>query len=278
MEYKYSNTTGVYQKIYAKMQAYSTGKGDVYNMIFTYQQIASLNETEMIIYHYIIKNIEKIQYMGIREFANNTHVSTATISRFCQKFECSGYAEFKYQLRVFNEKAQIPQLNHEIDSLLNFFKYVNSEEFYKRLDRVVDCIKEADSICFIGIGTSGILGEYGARFFSNVGYHSVSIKDPYYPAPINSSRNNLIIALSVSGENPQVIDQLKMYQSKSSKILAITNTTSSTISKMADITIPYYIKEILLPQTYNITSQVPVVYILERIARKLQREKNVLKK
>ena len=239
-------------------------------MIFSYQQIASLNETEMIIYQYVIKNIDLVLKTNIRDFANMTHVSTATISRFCKKLECSGFLEFKYQLKMFNEKAKVPNLSLEIESIQNFISYSTTEEFYKKIRLVAKHVKEAKHICFLGIGTSGILGEYGARFFSNVGYYSVSIKDPYYPTPTHQAENSLLIVLSVSGENKQIIDQLKLYQNKKSKIIAITNTLNSTISRMADITLPYYAKEILLPQTYNITSQMPVIYILERIARELQ--------
>ena len=38
-------------------------------MIFTYQQIASLNTTEIGIYNYIIKNVEQIYKMNIRQVA-----------------------------------------------------------------------------------------------------------------------------------------------------------------------------------------------------------------
>lgn len=44
---------------------------------------------------------------------------------------------------------------------------------------------------------------------------------------------------------------------------------------MADLTIPYFIKKVILPSTKNISSQVPVVYIIERICRKLQAIKNI---
>ena len=43
---------------------------------------------------------------------------------------------------------------------------------------------------------------------------------------------------------------------------------------MSDLTIPYFIKKLILPNTKNISSQVPVVYIIERIGRKLQAIKN----
>lgn len=71
--------------------------------------------------------------------------------------------------------------------------------------------------------------------------------------------------MTESGETREVIDQLKMYQSQNTKIVVITNKPGSTIDQMADLGIYYYVKDIILPQTYNISSQVPVLYILERV-------------
>ena len=52
--------------------------------------------------------------------------------------------------------------------------------------------------------------------------------------------------------------------------MAITNKPGSTIDKMADASIYYYVKDVVLPQTYKISSQVPVLYILERLTRELK--------
>ncbi|MFQ7171150.1 MAG: SIS domain-containing protein [Thomasclavelia ramosa] len=98
---------------------------------------------------------------------------------------------------------------------------------------------------FLGIGTSGTLGKYGARYFSNVGYYSQSIDDPYYPPPVDGNESSLLIALTESGETREVIDQLKMYQSQNTKIVVITNKPGSTIDQMADLGIYYYVKDII---------------------------------
>ena len=79
-----------------------------------------------------------------------------------------------------------------------------------------------------------------------------------------------MIVLSESGETREIIDQLKMYQAKNIKIVAITNKAGTTIDQMADFSIYYYVKDMILPQTYNISTQVPVLYILERVTRELQ--------
>lgn len=51
--------------------------------MFSYEEIQKYNETDIRIYKYIVSNIDKIQYMTIRELAKELQVSTSTILRFC---------------------------------------------------------------------------------------------------------------------------------------------------------------------------------------------------
>lgn len=60
--------------------------------MFNSEIIKSLNDLELVFYRYIIKNTEKVIYMRIRELADEAHVSTTTILRFCKKFDCNGYS------------------------------------------------------------------------------------------------------------------------------------------------------------------------------------------
>ncbi|EIS31404.1 MurR/RpiR family transcriptional regulator, partial [Yersinia pestis] len=53
--------------------------------MFTYKEISTLNELELIVYNYIIKNTDKVMYMTIRELADASGVSTTTVLRFCKK-------------------------------------------------------------------------------------------------------------------------------------------------------------------------------------------------
>lgn len=80
--------------------------------------------------------------------------------------------------------------------------------------------------------------------FSNVGYYSQYIDDPFYPAPTDQFEKCLLIAFSNSGETKEVIDQLRLYRGVQSKIISITNDSNSTIAKMSDLTIPYFIKKL----------------------------------
>lgn len=244
-------------------------------MIFTYEQISKLNDTELIVYNYIIKNVNKVLNMNIRELALESHVSTATITRFCHKLDCDGFVEFKIELKRFNEVNKMPEIDDEITMLNQFFEYSKGKEFQDNINEAVDYIVDSNFVVCLGIGQSGSMAKYAARFFSNIGYYSQYIDDPFYPPPTDRFEKCLLIAFSNSGETKEVIDQLRLYRGVQSKIIAITNESNSTIAKMSDLTIPYFIKKVILPNTKNISSQVPVVYIIERICRKLQTIKNI---
>ena len=68
--------------------------------MFSNEIIKNLNDLELMLYRYIMKNIEKVVYMRIRELADEAHVSTTTILRFCKKLNCNGYSEFKVKLKI----------------------------------------------------------------------------------------------------------------------------------------------------------------------------------
>lgn len=50
--------------------------------MFSYEEIQTYSGTDIRIYNYIVSNINKIQYMTIRELAKELHVSTSTVLRF----------------------------------------------------------------------------------------------------------------------------------------------------------------------------------------------------
>ena len=53
----------------------------------------------------------------------------------------------------------------------DFFARANSSAFEEKLSFAVDVLKKADLIIFTGMGSSGTLAKYGARYFSNMGPH-----------------------------------------------------------------------------------------------------------
>jgi DNA-binding MurR/RpiR family transcriptional regulator len=236
--------------------------------MFSYDVIASFNELEISLYNYITQNIEKVAYMRIRELADETHVSTATILRFCRKVDCEGFSEFKVKLKMHLKEEKKNNINSPLRSVEEFFERTLKGNLEEEIREAARAVTHADNVIFTGIGSSGILAEYGARHFSSLGKFSMYIKDPHYPIHSSFMVNSVTIALSVSGENNYTITHLNKLKQEGSKIISITNTKSSTIAKISDINIPYYVTEEFIEES-NITTQVPVIYILELMAREI---------
>lgn len=239
--------------------------------MFGYEVLQLYNDLEMLVYNYVMEHKEEVQYMTIRELAEAVHVSTSTIVRFCKKTGCDGYSEFRVQFKMFlkeEKENRKPVRDSGVDEIINFFHTVTSNQYEQSIIEVTQKIQEARQLIFIGIGTSGILGKYGARYFSNLGKFSQYIEDPYYPIGENME-STIVIALSESGETKQIIKLAQRFKRFQCKIFSITNGSSCTLAKMSDYNLSYYVAKRLVHEEYNITTQVPVIYLLETIGRRL---------
>lgn len=238
--------------------------------MFSNEIIASFNELETSLYNFICQNSDKVAYMRIRELADETHVSTATILRFCRKLNCEGFSEFKVKLKLHLQEEKKTIVKSSQHSLAEFFDRTLKGDLEEKIKEAASLVVKADNVIFIGIGSSGILAEYGARYFSSLGTFSMYIKDPHFPIHSKLRYNSVTIALSVSGENNFTVTHLNILKQEGSKIISITNNKLSTIAKISDLNIPYYVTEEFFEEA-NITTQVPVVYILESIAREIHK-------
>ncbi|MDN6110572.1 MAG: MurR/RpiR family transcriptional regulator, partial [Enterobacterales bacterium] len=230
--------------------------------MFTHIALSTLNGLELMVYNYVIKNKDKVMYMTIRELADEADVSTTTILRFCKKMNCSGYSEFRIRFKLYLEQEEKLLLTSGASEIMSFFKSIHNDEFEELITRTAEQIAEAERIIFVGAGTSGTLGKYGARFFSNVGKFSNYIDDPYYPISTDMYKNAIAIILSVSGETPEILKLASQFSLHHCKIISITNSETSSLARMADFNLCYHMPQILIASEYNITTQVPVIYML----------------
>lgn len=238
--------------------------------MFTHELLNSFNELELSIYNCIVKNKSQIAHMKIKDLAEDAHVSTASVLRFCKKMNCEGYSEFKLRYREYLKNESKPQLDCGESTLKSFVSRTNSKDFQTSLENAYKILKDSKRIIFIGIGSSGVLGKYGARFFSNIGRFSLYVEDPFLPICQDMVPGTVIIALSVSGKTEQTISLANQLKERGSHLISITNHADSPLARMSDCNIVYHVPDIITPvHEANITTQVPTVYILEALAMKL---------
>lgn len=237
--------------------------------LFTPQQIKNLNELELLVYQYIIEHPNTVPFMRIRELAAEAHVSTTTVLHFCKKVGCDGYAQFKWKLKEQAGSAQGSRLPDTLGELQNFLWKVGTPEYDAALDEAAGMIAR-QSGCFWWASQFRRIAEYGARYLSNLGKFALGVTDPFYPITVTPNTTIAAVILSVSGETKQVLHLARQLKEKNAGLIAITCSDQSSAAKLSDITLPYYSSvHRVTTESYDLTSQMPALYLLEALARRV---------
>lgn len=234
--------------------------------------LPKLNTTELEIFHYIEANTEKIPYMTLREIAEETFVSPTAIWRFCKKFECDGYSEFKSRLKIFlaQRKQSIGYERFDETTLINFINKSTEESFEKLLLDASELIASKEFIFVLGYGRSSTTANYATIYFSTL--HNLAfnmdplLKNPTTIVSREFAEKSCMFILSVSGENDRILKNTSHFRSFGMKVISVTNSSKCTLASLSDINIPYYISTEKI-KTADITSQIPAIFIVEKIAK-----------
>lgn len=245
--------------------------------MFECDVIQSLNELELSVYEYIMKNREKVMYMKIRELANEAHVSTTTILRFCKKVKCGGFSEFKFKFKMYLEDNPNREIIEDASSTIENLKRIANPDYDEKIEQLCNLVINNDNVIFLGGGLSGIVGKYGARYMSSIGKFATYIDDLLFPHTNEYYKKALIIVISMSGETSEIINAINELKKGKCIIASITNSENSTIAKMSDFNISYYVQEERLGAV-NITSHLPPIYILETVGKRIYNKYLIKKK
>jgi len=131
-------------------------------------------------------------------------------------------------------------------------------------------IATADYTVFMGIGHSGSLADYACKYFVNAGLRAFVINDPFQAIQINGTGNVIALILSASGETIQIINKELEFKQEGAQIISLTNNEDSTVGRLADLQLFYNLTPewSKLYPLGNLTTQLPVVAVLEVLAHK----------
>lgn len=239
-------------------------------LMFTVEEIQSLNELELAVYEYVMQHKSAVSYMRIRELAAEAHVSTSTVLRFCRKMGCNGYMEFRLRMKEYAGQKQVEELPANLAELKAFFDRLEMKGFQEKLEAATAAIARAERVVFIGMGNSGHIGQYGARYFTNLGKFSLFISDPFYPVNMLDALTTVAVVLSVSGESEQLVRMVNGLKKAKCGIVSITNTEQSTVARLSDVNLSYYITMQRGEDKLDYSSQVPAVCLTEILGKKVR--------
>lgn len=229
----------------------------------------NFNKLEFSIFNYLIENKETVAQQTISDVAKQLHVSSSMITKVCQKMGYSGFLEYKTSLKYKDKVLPKKYDDGGYDLLVHYFNSLKSTELFDQIERVAYVVKEARLTLFVGIGLSGYLGEYASQLFSRNGIASVSVND--FTAQLNGVYNSedVAIVLSVSGETKEVNEQILTLKKEGLTVVVVSNTENNTAAHLADFVISYYVPNHIDEVHYNSATQVPVLFILESLVKKV---------
>ncbi|HJF19063.1 MAG TPA: MurR/RpiR family transcriptional regulator [Enterococcus columbae] len=226
----------------------------------------NLSKTEQKIDYFINTNSDKVGYMSIRTLAKEIGVSTASILRYIKKQSFPSYKAFQLKYR---EKCVMKNYEHSSNEIIECLRRLETDIFLEQLQEASELISSVDLVLFGGIGNNEGIAQYGARCFSNNHKFALSLNDPFYN--LNSlPKNMLYIALSTSGESIEMIRLVRDFRSNHIPILAITANSNSTLSALSDLTLSYSLPEQRENKIFDMSSHIPFVYIIEKLANNLR--------
>lgn len=238
--------------------------------MFNQENVKLLTNTELKVYEYLVQHTQKVIRMSVREIASETHVSPATVTRTISKLGFENIWECKLHLKEMDNRKHNKKVFETSEIVEEFFSRSMQSEYEEKIQSAVELIANSEVALFFGIGTSGLIAAYAARQFSNLGQSTFHIQDAYYPFHLISKQytNTVAIVCSVSGETDITLRKVGDLKSLGSKIISITNSSTNSLARQSDINLAYHLTPEYVDDEVNVTSQLPVVFLIETLARR----------
>lgn len=235
-------------------------------------------ETEKKIGNFIIHHPKEIVDMTVGELAKECQVSEASVSRFCKKIDMKGFHHLKISIakEMVSQSEDDELSNHiSIDDLEQSLKNIlankvaeltqtvsmmNSENLQDILKR----INNAQNVLFAAVGNTVPVAMDGAYKLNQIGISAVStpVWETQLAYSYNLSPDDVVIAISNSGESTGVINILEAAKQKKATTISITNSEKSTIAKISDYHITTATREKLFLDEYRF-SRVSATMVIE---------------
>lgn len=221
--------------------------------------------------------------MTINDLAKESGTSIATVTRFCKKCDVDGFHHLKISLakEIVNSDDEIVASKSISDdsfeqSLNNILanKVRELEQTVSLIDTdilksILDVIKKARIVQFVAVGNTIPVAIDGVYRFNEIGIKTVSstIWETQLAFSMSLDENDVMIAISNSGESKKVFTMVEEAKSRGVKTIGITNNPNSNIANIVDYHIQTITREkLFLDEFYfsriSAMTIVEILYIL----------------
>ena len=250
----------------------------------------SFFESERKIGTYIIQHTAEVVDMTVGELAQACGVSDASVSRFCKKINMKGFHHLKITLaKEISEKGiEEEEVSNHISvndieqSLKNILANKVTEITQtvsmmdaKQLSEILNKLNMARTVQFFAVGNTIPVAMDGAVKLNQIGIPAVSgtIWETQIGYTYNMTAEDVVIAISNSGESTAVLRALEAAKSAGATTLSITNSEKSSAAQLSDYHITTATREKLFLDGYcfsrvSATTVIEILYLFLTSMRK----------
>ena len=250
----------------------------------------SFFESERKIGNYIIQHTAEVVDMTVGELAQACGVSDASVSRFCKKINMKGFHHLKITLaKEISEKGiEEEEVSNHISvndieqSLKNILANKVTEITQtvsmmdaKQLSEILNKLNMARTVQFFAVGNTIPVAIDGAFKLNQIGIPAVSgtIWETQIGYTYNMTAEDVVIAISNSGESTAVLRALEAAKSAGATTLSITNSEKSSAAHLSDYHITTATREKLFLDGYcfsrvSATTVIEILYLFLTSMRK----------
>ena len=250
----------------------------------------SFFESERKIGTYIIQHTAEVVDMTVGELAQACGVSDASVSRFCKKINMKGFHHLKITLaKEISEKGiEEEEVSNHISvndieqSLKNILANKVTEITQtvsmmdaKQLSEILNKLNMARTVQFFAVGNTIPVAIDGAFKLNQIGIPAVSgtIWETQIGYNYNMTAEDVVIAISNSGESTAVLRALEAAKSAGATTLSITNSEKSSAAQLSDYHITTATREKLFLDGYcfsrvSATTVIEILYLFLTSMRK----------
>lgn len=218
------------------------------------QQYRSLSGSECLVADVVLADMEVASQLSIAELAHRAGVSHATVTRFAKSLDCKNVRELKHNLaktaalgeRFIKDNPDDQDNVHIIyDSIKSALDQNAGLISTQKVSRAAELISRAHQVFAFGTGGGSTImaNECQYRLF-RLGISITAYTDNVLMrmAAASMDSQDVLLCLSLSGENPELENALKVAREYDVNIVSITN-IGSTIASLSDIVLPICLDE-----------------------------------
>ncbi|WP_018756912.1 MurR/RpiR family transcriptional regulator [Paenibacillus terrigena] len=224
----------------------------------------SLTPVEKLVAEYILENLEDIPHLSIKNLAQLTKTSDASVLRFCKTMGYTGYRSFIVSISASlgsmdeDEKDQYTDIQpgddlsviisnisrNNIKSIEDTQSVIDKNE----IARAVQVLRQSKRIAFFGIGASSLIGIDAEQKFTRINKvcHTYADGHSQLTAAVLMEKNDVAIFISNSGDTVEILDSLEIAKKNGACTIAITKYHKSELADKADIVLSISTPEVTI--------------------------------